>query len=180
MIKLNEKEDLFETYTLSADDEVTLADIQSGIQELARQREIPVKLDMDEAKMGGMFSGKEPVLAVSHPDHQKDYQKYAIALSKQYGSLIAKVYVFGTSKQGRKVALREMGKNGLKESWQDDDFVMKGGAAVPTGKAVGNAAKGTASLVGLAMSLGGSKKKFEQEKTYYQFLFGVIEETLTA
>lgn len=180
MIKLNEKEDLFETYTLPNGSDVTLADIQSEIHELAQQREIPVKLDMDEAKTGGMLSSKEPVLTVSHPDHQKDYQKYAITLTKQYGSGIAKVYVFGTSKQGKKVALREMGKNGLKESWKDDDFVMKNGVPVPTGKSVGNAAKGTASLVGLAMSLGGSKKKFEQEKIYYQFLFDVIDEVLTA
>lgn len=181
VIKLNDKDNLFETLTLPSGSEATLDEIQSRIQELAQQSELPVKLDMDETKTGGMFSDKEPVLTVSHPGHQKDYQKYAITLSRQYGTGVAKIYVFGTSKQGKKAALRDVGKSGLKSSWQaTDGFTMVNGVPVPTGKGMGNAVKGTASLVGLAMSLGGSKKKLEEEQLYYQILYSVIGAALTA
>lgn len=166
MIKINE-EDLFDTITLQGHNEVTLDDVKAKIDIVAQEKGIPVECFFEEAKIGGMFSGKESVLAVSHPEHQKDYQKFAIVLSNQYSSIVAKIYTFGTSKQGKKAVLRDVSKGAFKSASDGKNTL-------------GNAVKGTASIVGLAMSLGKSDKKLEEEKIYYQFLTEAVREALSA
>lgn len=79
-------------------DTLDLSAVQSILTQEIKKYAVPVIFCTDEVKTGGFFnSGTEKCLVLSHPDHQKDYNKICIRLKTQGTFVFLTFYEFGNS-----------------------------------------------------------------------------------
>lgn len=174
MLKADQLREFRPTCEYKGGQEVTLERIQSEINALARQYEIPVAFEKDQIKSGGFFNSSiVDCIIMYHPEHEKDYYKFAISVSYYNKKTIVNVNDFGESKNLKKLSMRENAKQNAKNGAkfgilkaEDGSDMM--GAILTMGKGA----------VGGLLSIGGSKKKQEEEEIYYNAIIQILDEII--
>lgn len=138
--------------------EVTVQSMSQSLAMAAQSHNLPVSLDTDQLKAGGLFS-KETFdgVVVSHPEHKKDYYKFFIYTTRQGNTAFVNVKIFGSSKQLDKEGRLQAAKA---YSAQQTQMSAKIGVAIGAG----------------LRNLGHSKQKAAAEHQYYDVLQDVIAE----
>lgn len=173
MIKEKELELFQKPYYYTEGSQVTLESIQYQISNVASKYQIPVDFYADQIS-GGLISGavgaltggeREECLVLCHPNHQKDYSKYVIRIGTQGTMAFVSVYVYGVSKNFKKLNAGSNAKKDFK------DFIFNGDVN-ESAKSLGKA------VVGGLRSLGGSKNKKNDEEMWYAAMKHIIEEVI--
>lgn len=129
----------------------SLAELKEALEKISSENQIPMIINTDTLKKGGLFNSKElECLVIKHPDHVHDYYHIVVTL----GGIKASIVSTGTSKQMKKFATAEA----LKDNRRGKSLSYK----------IGNAAVGSLFLIGK------SKNKLEIEKNYYDAVIEVI------
>lgn len=129
----------------------TEQEAEARIARICRDNEIPVEIENDTLKVGGVFNSRElECLVISHPEHQRDYFKFVVVL-RGHEVILATT---GTSKQMKKHAIADANKQ-----WRQGRS---------TSEKIGNMIGGAIWLIGK------SKSKLEQEQVYYDALLEAI------
>lgn len=138
---------------------ITLQTVQEALTDCAKNMGIPVAFYSDQVKSGGMFSSTvEDCIVMYHPEHQSDYFKFCIRVTKQGSFAFVSVNDFGSSSQ--------MNKAGRAEAYKADR----------KGQGVGYK---MFSMVGQGLTtIGKSKQKLEAEQMYYQCIFDIFDEII--
>lgn len=167
MIKENELWDYKDPIRYQDGEAVTLMTIQTALTEAAANFAIPVAFKNDQIKSGGLFnSATEDCLVMYHPEHEKDYLQFCIRVQHQGIYAIVNVNRCGQSKQLDKAYRSEIAKQGVKDYVHAKDDMA-------TGQAVGR-------MIGGALgSIGKSKKKLDEEKTYYDYVDTIFNDVLS-
>lgn len=158
MLKKKDMEDFHDTvYFDDKSGSTTLDDVQSRVEETAREVGIPIAFSRDRVKGGGLFSKTvDDCIVMCHPDHKKDYYNFCIYLSRQGNRVFIHIKVFGHSKQIKKEARSEAAK----ADRQGKELAYQLGSALGSG----------------LRNIGKSKKKLEEEQEYYATLNDVFDQ----
>lgn len=152
---------------------ITLDLIYEQLISVADEYQIPVQFYTDTISRG-MISvavnsltgeSKEECLVLYHPNHQKDYSKYVFRIGKQGTMVFVSVYNYGVSKNFKKLVAGGNAKKDLKK------FIFNGDAN-ESAKALGRA------VAGGILSIGGSKKKRNEEEMWYAAIGHIIGEVI--
>lgn len=161
MYKAKDLEDLMQPMRISNENTaaVTVEGIKQVFAGMAEENSVPYTFGSNEVKYGGLLNSEvAPALVITHPEHPRDY--YGIMVTVQHDSNTAYIHVYniGKSKQVKKFAISEMGKQQRK----GQSLSFK----------VGNLA-----VQGL-MSIGKSKDKLAAEQAWYDAVIAIIDSTL--
>lgn len=127
------------------------AELKGMLENISGENQIPMLIEMDKIKVGGLLNSKElECLVIKHPEHTRDYYHIVVVL----GAGQANIASTGTSKQMKKFATAEA----LKASRKGKSLSYK----------IGNVAAGSLFLIGK------SKNKLEMEQNYYNAVFEAI------
>lgn len=159
MIKEDQLRDFRPNVRYPNGENLTLEMVQEAIEEKASEYGIPIAFYNDEVQSGGLFNRtKEKCLIMYHPEHQNDYYNFCFRINMQGSLAIVKVQIFGKSKQRRKDSLAWAYKKTRK-------------GETMTNKAILLAAQGI-------MTLGRNKQKLEEENTYYEIIYEILDEVI--
>lgn len=138
---------------------ITLKTVQEALTDCAKNIGIPVAFYSDQVKSGGMFNSTvEDCIVMYHPEHQNDYFKFCIRVTKQGSYAFVSVNDFGTSKQNAKAdraAFAKEDRKGKSMSYKIGSLASQG-----------------------LMNIGKSKQKLEEENMYYQCVFDIFDEII--
>ena len=96
------------TITVREGETVQLAWIKEAIQEEAANRQFPLSITDNQLKTGGLIGGSvDDCIVMSHPEHQRDYYKYALTVRRQGTMALIALYLFGNSKLAVSVGVNE-------------------------------------------------------------------------
>lgn len=167
MIKADELREFRPQVRYQNGDGITLWTVQEAIKDCAAKFAIPVAFKNEQVKSGGLFNSSiEDCIVMYHPEHEKDYFRFCIRVHHQGVYAIVSVNELGQSKQMDKAYRSEIAKQGVKDYIHSKDEMA-------TGQAIGRVIGGTLG------SLGKSKKKLEEEKTYYQYVATIFDEIVS-
>lgn len=163
MIKVNELQDFRPQVRYQNGDAITFSTIEDAIKDCAMRIGIPVAFRTDEVKTGTLFrSSMEECLVLYHPQHEKDYFKFCIRISRQGTYAFIQVNVFGNSVQMAKANRSEDAKSNLKSIVSmnaPDDALFKA----------------VTSAIG---SIGKNRVKLEEEQRYYACMEDIFNEII--
>ena len=135
----------------------SIEELTERMETVAADNQIPLTIQQDTIKVGGMFNSRELVcLVLSHPEHVRDY--YQIAVIPGDGESIAAT--MGVSKQMKKFSIAERAK----EQRRGKSLSFK----------IGHMATSSLFLIGK------NKDKLTMEQNYYDSVLGVIGYCLEA
>ncbi|MGI6012366.1 MAG: hypothetical protein ACOX8H_12875 [Ruminococcus sp.] len=173
MIKDKELVQYQQPYYYTDGSGVTLEAIQQTLMDSAARYQIPVQFYSDQITKG-MVSGAlgalmgasgESCIVLHHPQHLKDYFKFAFTIGRQGTMAFVAVYSFGSSKNGKKMAFGGRAGNDLKNAIFNMD-------PTESSKALGRA------IIGGLKGLGGSKAKKQEEEMWYAAVGHIIREVI--
>lgn len=122
---------------------------------------VPVAFYNEQVKSGGLFnSSVEDCIVMYHPEHQNDYFKFCIRVGRQGTYAFVSVNDFGQSKQMAKADRAEFAKQDRKGK----SMSYRVGSMIGSGIA----------------NIGKSKQKLEEEQRYYQCVFDIFDEIISA
>lgn len=142
MPKLKECEEVFK-FTYSDGENVYMENVQSLLENAFTRAGVPVVIQREPMK-NGLLGGTEDSLVLYHPNHPRDYFRWAIVLRAQGNMGFVHIYQYGTSKLGAKAH----GANALKSN--------------------GN------SILGAISSIGCNKNKMAEEDNYYDAIASIL------
>lgn len=164
MLKEKELNFVFEV----ADKVGNVGQIESVLQEKAKEAQILLATEKDQVKKGGMLnSSSVECLVLYHPSHKKDYFNFVLVVEQ--GSI--RVYSYGESKNQKKLDNRSVGAGVMSHGLKQADHNAR------EGKSIGMTLT-AASLIGgmkALSSIGGSKSKKQEEDSYYQKVSDLIK-----
>lgn len=161
MYKAKDLEDLMQPMRISNENAsaVTVDNIKQLFAGMADENSIPFTFGLDEVKYGGLLNSEiVPALVITHPEHPRDYYGILVAVQSDSGTACVHVYSVGKSKQMKKFAVSETGKQQRKG--QSLSFKL-----------------GNMAVTGL-MSLGKSKDKLAAEQAWYDAVIAIIDSTM--
>lgn len=155
------KLDWNDIYT-APDDYTTPQDVLLYLKEKAAPVGIPVSFSFDQVKIGNVLNSYlQDCLVVYHPEHIKDYCSVVITFRNQGNILLMSFYQLGKSKNNMKLANRSNAKSTLISSIFEKDpseSARQLGAFVVSG----------------IKSIGGNKRKVQEENDWYSFVYGLL------
>lgn len=155
MYKEKDLEDLVDPILISGEGPTDADGIRKALAEIAEANSVPFVYDYDQMKFGGLFNSEvASALIIKHPEHPRDYYGIMVAVQHTPEGPFAHFYSVGKSKQMKKFAISEKGKQQRK----GQSLSFK----------VGNMA------VAELMSLGKSKDKLAAEQEWYDTITSVI------
>ena len=158
MYKAKDLEDLMQPMCISNENAsaVTIESIKHIVSDMAEENSIPYCLESNEVKYGGLLNSEVvPALIITHPEHSRDYYGIMVAVQNDSGATYVHVYSIGKSKQMKKFAISEIGKQQRKG--QSLSFKV-----------------GSLAVQGL-MSIGKSKDKLKAEQAWYDAIIAIID-----
>ena len=163
MIKEKELREMRQPVRYSNAQGITLKTIQEALQHAAQQHGIPVAFYDDQIKFGGLIGGTvEDCIVLYHPNHQKDYFKVAIKLTRQGNFALVTVNDFGTST----LMGNEGSKQHLKDTFKHGSGAEKVGALIGTG-------------LRMMVKGGANKQKLEEEQMWYAAVTDIFDEIVS-
>mgnify|MGYP007003918104 CR=1 FL=1 len=172
MIKADILREFRPIYTYPNGCGVSLSGIVEKIEEFANEYQIPVAFAPDQIKYGGLFNSRViDCMILFHPEHPKDYFKFAISIDYMGESACVSVNDFGESKNLKKLATRENAKKNAKTGAKFGLLKAENGSEMAAALYV----LGKGALGGV-LSLGGTKAKQAEENNYYEAIQLMLDE----
>ena len=138
---------------------ITLQIVQEAIKDCAQSMGIPVAFYNEQVKSGGLFnSSVEDCIVMYHPEHQNDYFKFCIRVTRQGSYAFVSVNDFGQSKQVTKANRAEFAKQDRKGKTMSYKIGSMIGAGI--------------------FNIGKNKQKLDEEQMYYQCVFDIFDEII--
>lgn len=160
MIKTEELREFRPVYRFENGNGITLEGIQTELENVAKEKDVPVAFYLDKVKGGTLFNKQiEDGLVLYHPEHKNDYYKLCIRVQRQGNVAFIYVNDFGNSKQSDKFAKAE----GAREDRRGKPLSYKIGSFIGS----------------LIHNIGKSRQKLEEENNYYAALMDILDEVIS-
>lgn len=169
MIKEKELRDALPQVRFKDGSNITLSAVQASLQGCAESNGVPVAFRYDQIKFGGIIGGSTlDCLVLYHPDHEKDYFKFAIQLIHQGNYAFLSVFEFGTSRLMDNQASHDYMVSALKKSWNDKDSNGAEAVGAVLGAGIRRIVKG-----------GRNNQKMYEEQNWYAMVADLFDEIIT-
>ncbi|GAB6106882.1 hypothetical protein [Fusibacter bizertensis] len=172
MIKFDSLKEFIPKFRCSAED-ISLDFLASTILEIANNNQIPIQIETNQIKSGGVFNSEvTDCLVLFHPENRNKYFKIALSIKNQGNIAYVSTNYFGESKNQKKLSMRDNAKTNAKNGAKFGLLKAENGADMMGAfTAIGKGA------VGGILSLNASKKKQDDENEYYETVRYIIEST---
>lgn len=153
--------------------EITLQSLQSALQNVAQQSDIPLAFSFDQVK-SGLLGAADDCLVLYHPEHPKDYFSIAIRIKYQGKYAFVSADIFGTSKLMKAEAFRKQLNVVAKEGINYQGYN-------PLQSAVAGASIVGAGVAGIRHLVKGKsdKEKMEIEQQWYSIICDILNEVIS-
>ena len=143
---------------------ITLDVIKEAVSEEADKNGIPIAFYDEQIKFGGLIGGSvEDCIILYHPEHKKDYFNIIFRVTHQGSYAFLNISYYGQSKMQGKIYSATEARQESKEERRGLPLSQRIGHAIGSGIANG------------IMSIGASKKKFEEEQNWYAIVEDCID-----
>lgn len=170
-IKEKELQELFPPRKYKDGLGITLQSVQSALQNVAQQNDIPLAFSFDQVT-SGLLGGADNCLVLYHPEHPKDYFSIAIRIKYQGKYAFVSADAFGASKLMKAEAIRKRFNVAAKEGIHSYDSY---GSAFVGVSMVG------AGVLGIRHLVKGKsdKEKMEIEQQWYSIIYDILNEIIS-